>query len=447
MNRSKADSPRTRGLRRALGLALGLGLVLGACVGTPAPALPTPSILPMTTQVTDTPVFTPTVSAPSATPTALPEVPPTVPPYRSGFPDPAAYGWQPVVSGFRGAVDVQNAGDGSGRLFVIEKAGRIVVVRDGALLPDPFLAITGRVGSSGTEQGLLGLAFHPDYARNGFFYVNYTDVSGNTVIARFQVSADDPDRADPGSEKILLRVDQPFANHNGGGLAFGPDGYLYVGLGDGGSGGDPYGNGQNTGVLLGKMLRIDVDGGDPYAIPPDNPFAAGGGRPEIWGIGLRNPWRFSFDRLTGDLYIADVGQNNWEEVDHVPAVTRSSGPQGLLNFGWNALEATHPYEGPLPAGPLTGPVAEYSHSNGRCSVTGGYVYRGNGLPEWQGVYLFADYCTGEVIGLIRTAEDSWTIQPLFYTGANVTTFGQGEDGEIYLVDYGNGILLKLAASQ
>jgi glucose/arabinose dehydrogenase len=442
MNRSNIRSSRTRGLRRALGLALALGLVLAlsACSGIPAPVLPTASLLPMTTLAT--PEFTPTSSAPSETPTPLPEARPTVSLFRSGFPDPAGYRWQPVVSGLPAAVDVQNAGDGSGRLFVVEKAGRIRIVQDGTPLPDPFLAIPGRVGSSSTEQGLLGLAFHPDFARNGFFYVNYTDVSGNTVIARYQVSADDPNRADPGSEKILLRADQPFANHNGGCLAFGPDGYLYIGLGDGGSGGDPYGNAQNTGVLLGKMLRIDVDNGDPYAIPPDNPFAAGGGRPEIWAVGLRNPWRFSFDRLTGDLYIADVGQDRWEEVDHV-----LSGPQALLNLGWNALEATHPYQGSLPAGSLTGPVAEYSHSNNRCSVTGGYVYRGTGLPEWQGVYLFADYCTGEVFGMIRTAEDSWTTQVLFSTGVKVTTFGQDEAGELYLVDYGDGILLKLTASQ
>jgi glucose/arabinose dehydrogenase len=408
MSRSSPALPRAAGLRCTLGVAVGLILILGACSpSAPLPALPSPTLLPMTTLAAATPNITPTASAASP----LPEVPS----YRAGFPDPAGYVWQPVVSGLRGAVDVQNASDGSGRLFVVEKAGRIRVVQDGALLPDPFLAITGRVGSSGTEQGLLGLAFHPNHSQNGYFYVNYTDVSGNTVIARFQVSADDPNRADPGSEDVLLRVDQPFANHNGGCLAFGPDGYLYIGLGD--------------------------------AIPPDNPYAAGGGLPEIWAIGLRNPWRLSFDRLTGDLYIADVGQNSWEEVDYVSAVTTSGGPQSLLNFGWNVLEATHPFQGPLPAGPLTGPVTEYGHTGNRCSVTGGYVYRGAALQDWAGVYLFADYCTGEVFGLIHTGQDAWATQLLFSTGVNLTTFGQDEAGELYLIDYGDGILLQLAASQ
>jgi glucose/arabinose dehydrogenase len=399
----------------------------------------------MTTLATATPNSTPT---PTASTSPMPEQPAPRPLlFRSGFPDPAGYAWQPVVAGLRGAVDVQDAGDGLGRLFVVEKAGRIRIVRDGGLLLDPFLEITGRVGSSGTEQGLLGLAFHPGYAQNGYFYVNYTDVFGNTVVSRFQVSPSDPDRADPASERALLRVDQPFANHNGGGLAFGPDGYLYIGLGDGGSGGDPYENGQNPNVLLGKMLRIDLDGADPYAIPLDNPFALGGGRPEVWAIGLRNPWRYSFDRLTGDLYIADVGQNNWEEIHFVPAGAVSGGLGPLLNFGWNALEGSHAYEGEPPAGPLAAPVAEYSHSSGRCSVSGGYVYRGAALPDWQGVYLFADYCSGEVFGLIRTSEDAWAMQALFSTGVNVTTFGQDGAGEIYLIDYGGGRLLKLVASQ
>jgi hypothetical protein len=217
-------------------------------------------------------------------------------------------------------VDLKHAGEGSGRLFVVEQAGRIRIIQNGELLPDSFLDIEPLVNSRGNEQGLLGLAFHPDYANNGLFFVNYTDVNGDTVVARYSVSADDPDRADPASAKIILQVDQPFANHNGGDLVFGPDGYLYIGLGDGGSAGDPQGNGQNLTALLGKMLRIDVDNGDPYAIPPDNPFLGRSEvRPEIWAYGLRNPWRYSFDRATGDLYIADVGQNALEEINFQPA--------------------------------------------------------------------------------------------------------------------------------
>jgi glucose/arabinose dehydrogenase len=237
-----------------------------------------------------------------------------------------------VVGGLAKPIGLANAGDGSNRLFVIEQAGVIRILQNGLLTPEPFLDIRAQVGSQANEQGLLGLAFHPKYAKNGYFYVNYTDLQGDTVIARFSVSASDPQRADPTSEKRLLAVDQPYPNHNGGQVIFGPDGYLYLGLGDGGSGGDPAGNGQSRATLLGKILRIDVDKGDPYAIPPDNPFAQGGGRAEIWAYGLRNPWRFSFDRLTGDLYIADVGQNQWEEIDWLPA------GQSGANLGWDVFE-------------------------------------------------------------------------------------------------------------
>ena len=269
----------------------------------------------------------------------------------------------------------------------------ILIFKGGQLLPTPFLDISLKVGSRYTEQGLLGLAFHPDYARSGFFYVNYTDENGKTVIARFHVSAADPDLADPASETDILRVDQPYNNHNGGGLAFGSDGYLYIGLGDGGSEGDPLLNGQNLRTLLGKMLRIDVDHGTSYAIPAGNPFAKVGGMPEIWAYGLRNPWRFSFDRLTGDLYIADVGQDAWEEIDFVTA-----GLPGGMDFGWSYYEGLHPYKGQPPANAtFTWPISEYSHAYG-CAVTGGYVYRGTALPEWQGVYFFGDYCSGNHLG-------------------------------------------------
>jgi glucose/arabinose dehydrogenase len=316
--------------------------------------------------------------------------------------------------------------DGSGRLFVIEKVGRIRIIQDGQLLQASFLDITDRVGSSGNEQGLLGLAFHPQYAQNGRFFVNYTDNNGHDVIARFNVSSD-PNLADPTSETNLINVSDPFPNHNGGVLTFGPDGYLYAGLGDGGSQGDPFGNAQNTGVLLGKILRLDVDSGEPYAIPSDNPFGN-----EVWAYGLRNPWRLSFDRLTDDLYIGDVGQNAWEEIDFLAA-----GSPGGANFGWNYREGTHDYEGNAPEGVID-PVAEYGHPEGGCSVTGGYVYRGETMPEWNGIYLYGDYCTGLIWGLIRS-EDTWQSQLLFDIDVTITSFGQDEAGEIYLVSDSGGI--------
>jgi glucose/arabinose dehydrogenase len=321
-------------------------------------------------------------------------------------------------------VDVQNAGDGSGRLFVIEQSGRIRVVENGQLIETPFLDLTDRVDSSANERGLLGLAFHPQYEENGYFYVNYTGSGGDTFISRFQVTGD-PNIADPASEKQLLTVDQPYPNHNGGVATFGPDGHLYLGLGDGGSGGDPLGNGQNTETLLGKILRIDVGGGDPYSIPGDNPFGN-----EIWAYGLRNPWRMSFDRATGDLWIGDVGQGAWEEINYAP-----HGSPGGANYGWNIMEGNHPYNG-QPQPDLIPPVAEYGHQFG-CSVTGGYVYRGS-MPEWQGIYLYADYCTGYVWGLIQ-AEGGWQSELLFETGTQITSFGEDEAGELYFAARNGGI--------
>jgi glucose/arabinose dehydrogenase len=334
-------------------------------------------------------------------------------------------------------VGIEFPDDGSGRAFIVEQPGRILLVRNGQIQPNSFLDIRNRVGSKGNEQGLLGLAFHPNFKDNPYFYVNYTDRNGNTVIARFQANGD---TADPGSEKDLLHVDQPFPNHNGGEIAFGPDGYLYIGLGDGGSADDPLGNGQNKDVLLGKILRIDVVHGDPYNIPADNPFANGGGKPEIWAYGLRNPWRFSFDKATGDLYIADVGQDTWEEVD------ASIGNPPGLDYGWNYREATHHFLGSPPATlKLTYPVAEYSHIDGNCSVSGGYVYRG-AMTEWQGVYLYGDFCSGKIWGLLHSPDPSngkeWQYKVLFSTNTNITTFGQDPSGEIYFADR-NGTIYTL----
>jgi glucose/arabinose dehydrogenase len=358
----------------------------------------------------------------------------------TAFPDPAGYTWAVFVSGLNQPLDLTSFPDGSGRLLILEQPGTARIYQDGNVLPEPFLDIRSRVVNQGTEQGLLGLAFHPNYAENGYFYVNYTGQqgTGDTVIARFQVSQTDPGRADPDSELILLQIQQPFRNHNGGGMVFGPDGYLYISTGDGGSADDPQNNGQRLDTLLGKLLRIDVDGGEPYVIPADNPFAAGGGEAEIWAYGLRNPWRFSFDRLTGDLYNADVGQNQWEEINFQPA-----GSPGGENYGWVYREGTNPYRGTPPADlQLVDPVYEYRHGLG-CSVTGGFVYRGEDLPEFRGIYLFSDYCSGRVWGLLRGADGSWQSQELFLTGMNVSSFGQDENGELYLMDRSSGNVYRL----
>ncbi len=347
-----------------------------------------------------------------------------------------------VAEGFQQLTYLTHAGDGSGRLFVVEKPGRVWILQDGKRLPQPFLDIRDRVRSRETERGLLSIAFHPEYETNGRFFVNYTDQKGHTVVAEYRVSTD-PNRADPKSERVLLYVEQPAANHNGGQLQFGPDGYLYIGMGDGGRAGDPWGNAQNLGVLLGKMLRIDVDSGDPYGIPPDNPFLdKEGARPEIWAYGLRNPWRFSFDRETGDLYIADVGQNKWEEID--VALAPDHGGQ---NYGWDIMEGFHcfePAEGCNPAG-LTPPVVEYGHDKG-CSITGGYVYRGKKYKDILGTYFFSDFCTGTIWGL-RLQDGKWEWAEFLASGLNPSTFGEDEEGEVYILDYSSGAIYHLAGNE
>jgi glucose/arabinose dehydrogenase len=333
---------------------------------------------------------------------------------------------EPVVEDLEQPVLVTHAGDGSGRLFVVEQTGRILIVDRGDLLEDPFLDIRDGVGAGG-ERGLLGLAFHPAYADNRRYFVHYTRAEdGASVVAEFRVSRD-PNRSRPAG-RALLTVEQPFANHNGGMIAFGPDGFLYIALGDGGSSGDPGNRAQDPDVLLGKILRIDVDGRRPYAIPEDNPFAAGGGRPEIYALGLRNPWRYSFDPATGDLYIGDVGQGEWEEIDFLAA----GSPPGA-NFGWDYFEGSHAYEGSPPdESALIFPILEYSHDGGGCSVTGGHVYRGAELPEFYGVYLFADYCAGSVWGLLAGPDGTWTADLLFGLDGQVTSFGLDAAGELYL---------------
>ncbi len=328
------------------------------------------------------------------------------------------------------------AGDGSGRLFVVERRGKVRVLDGGKLAEHPFADLSELITFRGAEQGLLGLAFHPRYPGEPFVFFSYTAQDGSSVVARFRVDPRDPGRVDPQSRVELLRVQQPYANHNGGHIAFGPDGYLYLGLGDGGSAGDPQRRAQNPRSLLGKILRLDVDTTTSgYRIPRDNPFARRPGwRPEIWALGLRNPWRFSFDRLTGDLYIADVGQDSREEINFEPA--RSPGGR---NYGWNAWEGTLRYREEVePVSPVTFPVAEYATREGGCAVTGGYVYRGRKVLALAGIYLFGDFCSGRIWGLVRK-DGGWKVAELLDTEARLSSFGEDEEGELYLVDYGGRI--------
>jgi glucose/arabinose dehydrogenase len=346
----------------------------------------------------------------------------------------AAIDLELVVDGLERPVFVGHAGDGSGRLFVLEQTGRIRIVAGGALLERPFLNLAGRIRAGG-ERGLLGLAFHPDYASNRRLLVNYTrDPDGATVIAEYRTTLRDPDRASR-VERVLLTVAQPFSNHNGGMLAFGPDGHLYIALGDGGSGGDPQNHAQNPNSLLGKILRIDVDGAQPYAIPPDNPFAAGGGRREIFALGLRNPWRFSFDRRSGRLFAGDVGQNESEEIDII---------RRGRNYGWRIMEGPlcfRPRTGCDPSG-LTLPVSSYRHVGGRCSITGGYVYRGSAIPDLVGTYLSGDLCTGEIFGMRQLVRSL-----LLDTGLRISSFGEDEAGEVYVVDLGGAVYRIISAAE
>ncbi len=348
---------------------------------------------------------------------------------------------EPVVAGLERPVAVTHAGDGSERLFITLQSGRIVIHAGNQLLATPFLDIEAKVSCCG-EQGLLSAAFHPDYANNGQFYVNYTDLAGDTVIARYTVSAD-ANIADAASEVVVLSVVQPFVNHNGGQLKFGPDGFLYVGMGDGGSGGDPGDRAQDLGDLLGKMLRIDVDGGPPYAIPADNPFVGVvGAREEIWAYGLRNPWRFSFDRLTGDLFVADVGQGTIEEVDFQPAT--SSGGE---NYGWQLMEGNLCFNPPIDCddGSLVLPILEYEHLDGNCSITGGYRYRGSRYPQLNGFYFYADFCSGRIWGASRDGSGEWGTVELLDSSILISTFGEDEAGELYLVrhNFNDGTVYRI----
>jgi glucose/arabinose dehydrogenase len=353
-----------------------------------------------------------------------------------------------VATGLSRPLLVTNAGDGSGRLFVVEQTGKIMIVKAGKVLAAPFLDLSASV-SGGNEQGLLGLAFHPSYKSNGKLYVSYTDRNGTSIIREYRVSASNPDRVNGASGRTLLRLRQPYANHNGGNIAFGPDGDLYIGFGDGGSAGDPGNRAQNLGTLLGKLLRIDVNrrtGTLPYGIPSTNPFVGRSGLDQIWAYGLRNPWRWSFDRATGDLWIGDVGQDAWEEVDRAMASHGRNAGRGL-NFGWRVMEASHCYN-PSAGCTQTGktlPLTEYGHTNGRCSITGGFVYRGSTYPDLVGAYVFADYCSGEIWYVDRGAVRGTAPILALDTDAMITSFGQDQAGELYLTD-GNGSVYRLTDS-
>jgi len=346
------------------------------------------------------------------------------------------------ATGFSKPVDIAHAGDS--RMFVVEQKGNIFIVNaDGSVNSDAFLNIQNIVGSNGNERGLLGLAFHPDYATNGYFFVNYTNGSGNSTVARYTVDPQNPDLADPNSDEIILTLVQPFTNHNGGDLNFGPDGYLYLGFGDGGSGNDPQNNGQNTSTFHGKILRIDVDNGLPYSIPPDNPFINDANvLDEIWSLGWRNPWRFSFDRLTGDMWVADVGQMLYEEVSFEDSAT------GGLNYGWRCLEGDNIFNpnGCASVDNYVAPIFDYSHSFNRGScITGGFVYRGQNYPSLQGHYVFGDFNSGQFWTLYSNTNGGFdtTQQGKLLGRDRLSTFGEGANGEIYVASHIEGIIYKL----
>jgi glucose/arabinose dehydrogenase len=467
-------------MMRLLPLMMALVLLFSGCSGeeteptrlylptdTPLPATSTPTSPPTAVEATSVPTageaLVPTTkpsSEPEPTTTSVPpsptvatatpesqaaELTPTIPPPTPTQSFPPNVALEAAFTGFDNPLYLTYASESAAwnaRIFIVEKVGRIMMVETGGAQPLTFLDIQDRVGSSGSEQGLLSVAFPPDFEDSGAFYLNYTDRSGNTVVARYRLSSQDPPRGDPNSEKKMLQITQPAGNHNGGLLKFGPDGQLYIGMGDGGRAGDPWGNAQNPEVLLGKLLRLDVAGADTYRIPSDNPFLEFSDvRSEIWALGLRNPWRFSFDRETGDLYIADVGQNTYEEVDFQPA-----GSRGGENYGWDVMEGNHCFE-PQSGCDTSGlvlPVAEYDHRFG-CSITGGYVYRGSSFPQLVGTYFYGDYCSGRLWGLRRDGSGEWQSAELLETGLSISSFGEDAAGEVYVLGFRDGTIYRLVS--
>jgi glucose/arabinose dehydrogenase len=369
---------------------------------------------------------------------------------RETAPNPENVGIERIISGLRRPLDIAHAGDA--RLFIVEQGGLVRVLVDGILQEAPFLDLRTVIsqealGGGYSERGLLGVAFHPAYADNGWVFVNYTDRNGNTVVARYTVPNGTTEPIDAAGGLIILQQQQPYSNHNGGQIAFGPDGYLYVSFGDGGSQGDPQNFAQDPQSWLGKILRVDVDESSataPYIIPADNPFLLDGNYlPEIWALGLRNAWRFSFDRATGDLYIADVGQNQYEEVNFQPADSI-----GGENYGWSRFEAAQSYNAniTLLGENIVAPFAAYDHSDGACSVSGGFVYRGAAIPDLQGAYLFADWCSGRIWASYRDSDGAWQTNIFSETGRQISAFGEDVDGELYFADYAGSILRFVPAA-
>jgi glucose/arabinose dehydrogenase len=405
-----------------------------------APAIPTGA--PGRPSATAEPATrAPTAAPASPAPTDGPGTAATSAPARS-IADRVTLDLAEVAGGFASPLFATGDGTGSGRLYVVQQGGVVRVIEpDGTVRPDSFLDASSRI-SAGGERGLLGLAFHPRYAENGRFFVDYTDRDGATVIAEMRRASGSAVQADAASERVLLRIDQPYPNHNGGLIDFGPDGFLYVGMGDGGAGGDPENRAQDPSTLLGKILRVDVDGRDPgleYAVPADNPYVGrAGARPEIWASGLRNPWRFSFDPKTGDLWVGDVGQSAWEEIDRLTAA--SGGGRGA-DLGWRLMEGRACYDPPTgcPTDGLTMPLAVYGHDLG-CAVTGGYVYRGAAQPALDGVYLFSDSCSGRIWAVEAAGPGAQEPVLLAETGRPIVSFGRGDDGGLYVVDIGGAVL-------
>ena len=424
-------------------VALVAVLLLAACAGPEPTPTPTPTPAPTLTP-TPTPMPTPTLAptlTPTPTPTPVPTPTPTLTPTPVPTPSPLramqVERTFPNLT-FQRLTNLVQPDDGQDHIFVTEQPGRVRVFPNDQQASEAqiFLDIRNRVSEVDNEEGLLGLAFDPNYKSNGYFYVYYSAANPRrSVVSRFSVSGNDPNVADPDSEFIIMEIPQPYGNHNGGQIAFGPDGYLYVGLGDGGAGGDPLGNGQNTGTLLAAILRVDVGGvsdGDNYRIPPDNPFAGvGGAREEIWAYGLRNPWRFSFDKATGLLWVADVGQDRWEEIDVV---------EKGLNYGWNIMEGRHCFS-PSVGCDMTGlelPLAEYDHSDG-CSITGGYVFRGSGMTSLLGAYVYGDFCSGKIWGLRYDGESVTEQMLLVDSNLLIASFGQDLAGNLYILSRNEGI--------
>jgi glucose/arabinose dehydrogenase len=405
-----------KGPRTLVAIACALAALLAACSSKEKDAAPTPS---------------------GTTPPASPATPPPTVPAAFSLPK-VRIKLSRFVAGLSNPLFVTSARDGSGLLYAVQQGGRVAAVDASGRRRGTFLDVSGRVSCCG-ERGLLGLAFHPGYKTNRRLFVDYTDRNGDTVIAEFRASS--PTRADPGSHRRLLRIGQPYENHNGGMLAFGPDGYLYIAMGDGGSQGDPRNNGQSLDTLLGKILRLDVDQASPYSTPSTNPFVGRrGARREIWDYGLRNPWRFSFDRANGAMFIGDVGQKGFEEINVEPA------GRGGRNYGWHQMEGDRCYtSGCRRAGKVT-PIAGYSHSLG-CSVTGGYVYRGSRYPTLNGAYFYADYCSGRIWAMDAAAALRGTsrVRQLLDTGLAISSFGEDESGELYLCDLGGAVYRLQAA--